>query len=202
MRVFLAIDVTSKVRRQIAGLQESLRKHGVKAKWIRPQACHLTVLFLGDQEKDGLDKFSQYLALRFASFRSFKMQQGEIGTFGRPPRILYMRWDPIPDDSFDRLVDTARDNAGLAALPLPESASRKKNVPHLTLARFKSPRDAKTLRKIGRRDRGQWRWTCQFPAIPPGAREIVVDHLTLYASTLTREGAVYEVIQKFPLATV
>lgn len=200
MRAFVAIPVPEAVKEYIAQLQDFLKNRGVKGKWVRPEICHLTLLFLGDQETEDLTSLCTVLKPRLATLEPFTLQADTLGTFGRMPRVLYLGWENDQPGAFINLTKTVLQAAAESSVKMPGDAGRKKPIPHLTLARFKTSSDAKTLRHIGRknRDRGSWEWECQFPKPAKAAAVIPVDHLVLYKSTLTPQGAIYDVIEKLP----
>ena len=200
MRAFLAIPVTEAVKEYIAQLQDFLKNRGVKAKWVRPESCHLTLLFLGDQAADDLTSLRTVLKPRLTNLEPFSLRAGTLGTFGRMPRVLYLGWEEGRAGAFINLTRTVLQAAAESSVKMPGDAGRKKPTPHLTLARFKTSSDAKTLRHIGRknRDLATWEWECQFPKPAKAAAVIPVDHLVLYKSTLTPQGAIYDVIEKLP----
>ncbi|MFO7821334.1 MAG: 2'-5' RNA ligase family protein [Lentisphaeria bacterium] len=63
MRSFIAIPIPKAVKEYIVGVQEFLRQRGVKAKWVRPESSHLTLLFLGEQDQSSLARLSQKFGL-------------------------------------------------------------------------------------------------------------------------------------------
>ena len=201
MRSFIAIPVPREAKDYIATAQQFLKKHGVKAKWTRPESSHLTLLFLGDQKQADLDRFCDALAPRMASIDPFDLELDQLDTFGRTPRVLFLGWRESRPEAFAELSETVSNTAVDIELPLREPPGRKKPVPHLTLARFKTRGDAKSLYKIGDRDRDshQWDWEIRLPAPPKPARSFAVDRVTLYQSTLTPHGAIYDVIRELPL---
>jgi 2'-5' RNA ligase len=86
-----------------------------------------------------------------------------------------------PDDLLGRLA--AALDEGLRVLGF--AAEERAYTPHLTLARLKSPAPVGDL----------------ATTLPEADWEpIEVDHLSLYRSRLSPRGAVYELLEKFPLA--
>ena len=56
MRLFIAIDIDERIRKALSDLQRRLQSEAdIKksdAKWVRPDAIHLTLKFLGEVEDE------------------------------------------------------------------------------------------------------------------------------------------------------
>jgi 2'-5' RNA ligase len=52
VRLFFAAPLPEEEKRPILDLQEQLREIGVVAKWVEPENLHITVLFLGERSGD------------------------------------------------------------------------------------------------------------------------------------------------------
>lgn len=48
MRLFIAIEIDDAVRANLAEFQRELRATGAQVRWVRPEAMHLTLAFLGE----------------------------------------------------------------------------------------------------------------------------------------------------------
>ena len=51
-RAFIALPLPRRVVDYLTEVQECLAKQGVRARWVRPEAMHLTVKFLGQMESE------------------------------------------------------------------------------------------------------------------------------------------------------
>lgn len=131
MRLFVAIDIPEAVRRALGELIARLRTESKGAKWVRPEAMHVTLKFIGEVEPAKVDAIRA--ALRAVhSERDVEMNFRGLGFFPneRRPRVL---WCGIAASS--NLAMLAADVDG-ALKPLDIPAESRDFVPHLTLARF------------------------------------------------------------------
>jgi len=95
MRCFVAIDIPEEIRAELADLQKDLagrvdiRKGD--AKWVEPEAMHLTLKFLGevpDNQIVEVCKIVETVAARHAAF-DFPVEQ--VGSFGgHSARVLWV----------------------------------------------------------------------------------------------------------------
>ena len=126
-RMFVALDLPDPVRAALARLQTGIHA----ARWAPPAQLHLTLRFIGDVAEEALP------ALRSALTRTmigapFEATLTGAGTFGRPPRVLYVGMAPA-----ERLCALAEQaDAAVAATggPPPD----KPFHPHVTVARLKN----------------------------------------------------------------
>ena len=62
MRLFLAINVTPEVRRDLSAVTAPLRDCAPELAWVKEPLLHLTVKFLGEQPAERLDDIQATLA--------------------------------------------------------------------------------------------------------------------------------------------
>jgi 2'-5' RNA ligase len=103
---------------------------------------------------------------------------------GRMPRILFAA--VAPDPGLSRLRDQVRRAAERAEIDLPRERFR----PHITLARFARQMPEHSAKRLGAFLQAQGDFS-----LP----EVRIDHMALYRSTLTPDGARYEVLADYPL---
>jgi 2'-5' RNA ligase len=181
MRLFVALDLDEPVRAAIRRLLDAIRSAAPEARWVRPEAMHLTLKFIGDQPEDKLPGLRRALeAIRSPAPVSLRFTG--LGYFpnDRRPRVVWLG------------VEASENLAGLAAdveaalQPLGIAREKRPYVPHLTLARFGEPRPAPRLLEavaaLASTDAGRGE-----------AREFY-----LFQSKLSPRGAVYTKITTFP----
>ncbi len=131
MRLFVAIDIPQAVREALGELIARLRTESRGAKWVRPEAMHVTLKFIG--EVDGKQVDAIRAALRVVhSGQAVEMNFRGLGFFPheRRPRVLWCGIAATPN-----LAELAAAVDG-ALQPLEIPAEPREFVPHLTLARF------------------------------------------------------------------
>jgi len=199
MRVFLAFPLPAEVLAYIERMQAYLRHRSVRGKWIAPENSHLTVLFLGDQEEPRVQRLADACRRRCAELPPVRFRTGTMTTFGRPARVLVLELADEPVGGFGNTVNAVAECAIGEDLDLPPSALRNEPCPHLTLARFRDGREARTLENVGALRDGAWQWHKPVPPPPAGADAFVCSELLLFKSTLTTDGPVYDELARFPM---
>jgi len=136
-RLFVALRPPPDVRQALAAIQSGIEG----ARWQTDNQLHLTLAFLGETDRHGLEAATE--ALSTIATPPLDLALGEFGTFdtSRPGRIGTL-WigvdqisrpglDPGPLSELARSTRTALRRAGLPPEP-------RKFTPHITLARFGS----------------------------------------------------------------
>lgn len=144
MRLFVALDFPDAVRQAVRDLIARLKPACRSARWVRPEAMHITLKFIGEVDAEKLTSIRSALA-PVHSAAPVEMQFRGLGFFPneRRPRVLWCG------------VEASLNLAELAAaveralVPLGIPAESRDFVPHLTLARFQaeggSRRDVEAL---------------------------------------------------------
>ncbi|MEA2485644.1 MAG: 2,3-cyclic 3-phosphodiesterase [Actinomycetota bacterium] len=182
LRLFVAVDVPDDHLARVEGVTAELRKRLAGARWTPPANQHITLKFLGATAEDDLPDVKHVCAGVAGAHSSAMINLSGLGAFpnARRARVVWMGIND-PDDLLGRLA--AALDEGLRVLGF--AAEERAYTPHLTLARLKSPAPVGDL----------------ATTLPEADWEpIEVDHLSLYRSRLSPRGAVYELLEKFPLA--
>lgn len=148
-----------------------MRARGLPVKWVRPEALHLTLKFLGDVEDAREPELRTALAQAATGARGVTVHIEGCGVFPdfRRPRIV---WAGIaPDPALELLQH--RVEQVFAPLGFPSEARPFR--PHVTLGR------------------GDCRGLGNSLAALTFTATTIVDHLDLMQSTLQSGGPVYEV---------
>lgn len=168
IRLFVAIDLPEEVRQRLALLSGGIPG----ARWVPPQAYHVTLRFIGEVAED----VAEDIHVALAAFRApaFDLILSGVGTFSQGHRVhtLYLGVDRSPPLQYlhDKIEHT------ITRLGLPPDT--RKFAPHLTLAKLKNAtpdkvREFITAHNLFRLD--------PFP----------VRRFTLFSSHLGRSGAAY-----------
>lgn len=141
IRAFIAVDIGSEIRRQLAEVQRRLRPCHADIRWTNPQGIHLTLAFLGNLPIHLREPLEQALDQALQGMEPFDLEIAGTGTFGRPraPRVV---WAGIahspPLFEAQRRIVAALQTTGVAFDNKPFS-------PHLTLGRATSAKNAAAL---------------------------------------------------------
>ena len=122
MRLFVAIQLSDEIKKNVAGTLHSLKQKGVKGNYVPLRNLHLTLAFIGETDDPGAVKD----ALKNISVKPFKLSLSDMGTFGD---ILWIGMKGNQGlSSAAKSVRDALDQAGIAY-------DRKKFTPHITVIR-------------------------------------------------------------------
>lgn len=185
-RLFVAVDLPSHVRDRLAEAIERLRGAGWRARWVRPEGSHLTLKFYGSVLTGSVPSLEDALRQAVVGVPPFDVEAAGAGAFpnARRPRVLWIGvGGNLP--ALARLQDAVERASAALGFPPEERAFQ----PHLTIGRV-SPEDLPAMTRIPER-------LAQLAELPPVP--IPVDGVTLYRSQLSRGGAVYTALRRFPL---
>ena len=167
MRAFIALDIPQALREDVAALTRQL-KATVKGRFVPRENYHVTVAFLGDTSERELADAMGVLDDTASRFDPVELVPDGLGKFGRAnDATLWLGFTQNPKlMELAAFVREGLDDAGV-------NYDSKPFVPHLTIAR-RAALDSGTL-----------------PALPFPTPERASE-LTLFKSTLARDGAIYE----------
>jgi 2'-5' RNA ligase len=180
MRVFTAIPLPESVRERIILQTAALRGRYPDLRWVRQEALHITLNFIGEVEEERIEELRQALQLLKGRAEAFPLSFRGLGTFPKrgPARVLYL----AVDEGAERTVHIQKELArGLQHLAGKE---RKRFTPHLTLARVKNSADYPDPQREGSEI---------------GA-DFSVERVVLYRSHLQPDGARYEELDELRLS--
>jgi RNA 2',3'-cyclic 3'-phosphodiesterase len=176
LRCFIAIDLEQPIRRLIMEIQEQLSSINRFVRWVKPDNAHITLKFLGDLSLKEIAQVEDCLvsATQHQAPTSFSTTTLNAIPNLRSPRVIYLDIAANPSlDLLSRSVDQ-----GLRGLKL--KLEKREFFAHITLARVKSS-DGKNLivQSIE-----------HMAGLPSLTQEL--NKITLFKSTLTSQGPVYE----------
>jgi 2'-5' RNA ligase len=186
VRLFVALDFPDEVRDSLREFIGPLKPACRAAKWVRPEAMHVTLKFIGEASAEKLEPIRAALA-SVHSTAPVEMQFLGLGFFPneRRPRVLWCGVEASPN-----LAELAA-AVDHALMPLGVAAESREFVPHLTLARFKAdaaPRkDLETLVRAA----------SELKSYYFGRTREVEFHLI--ESILKPTGAEYKRLESFPI---
>ncbi len=179
MRCFIAIDIDEQAQTALARLQEELqqgldiKKGGVK--WVKPEAAHLTLKFLGQVKDRQLPEICTALEKVAARHDEFELTLESLGTFGgRSPRVAWVGTTQGKEALCDIQGDIESEMEKLGW-----GKEKRKFTGHLTICRIKNAKAGFQIKqKID-----------EHRDFTVGSFE--VERICLYQSELTPEGPLY-----------
>lgn len=172
MRVFIAITLPEKVKKEVSKIQNSLPEfNGKKTEY---ENLHLTLKFIGEADEKMVKEVMNRLGR--IKFGGFETEMGEVGFFDNPERGIV--WIHLTNcDELQKEVDKA-----LRELFEPE----RRFMGHLTIARVRGVKDKKEFLK-------------RLSEIKVPKTGFEVNKISFMESKLSPKGPVYSVIKEFNL---
>lgn len=189
MRAFIAIELPGEVKDLLARLQDQLKASGADVKWVSPLNIHLTLKFLGEINDKELDKISQILEETAKEKHPFYIRLSSVGAFPRIdfPRVIWVGIDKGDTEAKDitKILEQKLAKIGIPKETRPFSS-------HITIGRLRSSLNREKLAK-----------NLNILADNFGKQnvEFLVNKITLFKSTLTPKGPIYEVLKVASLRT-
>lgn len=186
MRAFIAIDLPEAIHAALSEKQRAFRAACPEARWTRPEGIHLTLKFLGEISDVQVKQVTEALA-GLGGLEVFEIEVKGFGFFpdARRPRVFWAGLEAPP-----ALAELAARVEG-AMEPLGFPREQRPFRPHLTLARFNTPRPQPALQELLGQDVGGVRE-------PPLLGRFEVSEFFLYESKLSPHGAEYSRVARFP----
>jgi 2'-5' RNA ligase len=186
LRTFIAVELTGEIRTVLEDIQNRLKTFHADVKWVEPQNIHLTLKFLGDVKSKDIPLLTETLTAALKGTTPIPTELAELGAFPdlRRPRVL---WAGLKDED-GRIAQLA------AAIEEVLGKIGYKKEPrdfkaHVTLGRMRSLKNIAPLVK----ELQEYRFPRTFPQVIAG--------ITLFKSTLTSSGPLYEILKKFDFSS-
>lgn len=185
VRAFIAIDLPPAHRELTAQVAAALAADQADVKWVKPEALHLTLKFLGEIPCNDLTPLQSALGKGLAGFPDFSIKLEGMGQFPPKgtPRVI---WLGINNGALELANLAALIDKTLVALGFPGEI--RPWQAHLTLGRVNSPHHSDELQKLMSTTQ-----TPDFPTFP--AHEVI-----LMRSQLQRSGPIYTRLAAWQLA--
>ena len=186
MRAFIAVDLAPEIKSAVEALVRALRRKGGDVAWVKPEAMHLTLKFLGDITEEEAGAVKALLERVAAGRLPFLLRLKGTGTF--PPggrantRILWAGIEETPE--LMELQSALEAECEKTGFPREDRAFHA----HLTLGRVKSRDGLEPV--LGELERNR--------EIELGGMSVAA--LTFYKSILSPSGPRYEVLARTELA--
>jgi len=188
MRGFIAIQLPKEIKDILAGIQDDLKQAQADVKWVKPQNIHLTLNFLGEIDEDLTKKIQKIIDQIAGKNPCFSLCLNQLGAFPKllTPRVIWINLtNEKPVLVIARELKMRLREIGLA------QESRKFST-HITLGRVRSGLNQEALiKKLELLNSNK----------AAGQTEFNVRSLTLFKSTITNSGPIYETIYEYLLAS-
>jgi 2'-5' RNA ligase len=137
MRLFTAVTLGSAVEAKAAAGLERLRLLAPKARWVKPEGFHLTLVFLGEVSEAQLPAIGEALTPVSHHHTPFTLTIQGGGCFGAP-RHPHVLWAGVQGNT--AALEALQAEVASVLEPLGFPREKRMYKAHLTLARSKEPR--------------------------------------------------------------
>jgi len=190
VRLFVAIDLDEPIRQKIVRFVEGASGFAPDVRWMKPEALHLTLKFIGEFPDARLQELKQTLA----TVRSEPFDIAFSGTgFFPTPKAARVFWVGVNADVRLQKLASIIDEAA-AKLGIEREA--RAYTPHLTLARAGSGRPSR-----GKEDKSNNRFQKlreRLEKMPqPEFGTMTAREFFLYQSRLSPKGSEYTKLERF-----
>lgn len=183
MRLFIATRFPDAVLREANERVTRVKSRLPPASWVKPEAQHLTLAFLGEQDEAVIGKLTPVVERSLKNVRRFEARLKDCGFFPNP-RHARIGWAGVtPEESFRNVAATVRNALNESGVQFDQNEFR----PHLTMMRIRDPWPPACIETF----RGALRNHESAP--------FTIDHVTLFASQLNPNGAVHTALHEFRL---
>lgn len=184
MRAFVAIELSESARRAVEELIARLRETKTRVSWVKPENLHLTLRFLGDVDPTQVEALRAMMAKELAGLEPFRISLSGCGAFPnlRRPRLIWVGLSE-PWAAIEEVYGVCERCARAIGL----DKNLKSYHPHVTLGRIRSAGSVAPLTKAIETESGFH------------GGDFEVASVSLFRSTLARDGAVYNKLDEFAL---
>jgi 2'-5' RNA ligase len=185
IRTFIAVTASPAIRQAALKLTASLGPVTSDVKWVAPENMHWTLQFLGEVEQLEIHAVCTAVSTGALEIDPFDVEARGAGAFPAPdrPRTLW-----IGAGAGAQAMVALHDAIQRKLTRLGYRSEHRRFVPHITLGRV--GRDSPP-RPLVRELAGLAEYY---------AGSMLVDEVTVFASRLTSDGPIYEVLARAPLA--
>lgn len=184
VRSFIAVNLDEGLRLSLSRLQEALKAAEAEVSWVRVENIHLTLKFLGEIPKKRLEVVKEAIKEVTRTRFPFPISLQGLGVFPnlRSPRVVWVGVEEETEE-LKRLQGDLEKVLRKKGFPKEGRAY----TPHLTLGRVRSPKNKEGLVTLLEAHKGESLGSMQ------------VGSIDLMQSQLSPKGAVYSVLESFPL---
>jgi 2'-5' RNA ligase len=185
IRCFIALNLSPELKGRLAELEARLKEAGADVSWVKPENIHLTLKFLGEVEEERIPPIKQAIQAALQDEGPLFFSLAGLGTFPNPrsPRVVWVGIEGEKErlSQLQERLEQAMEKVGFSREARPFS-------PHVTLGRMRSRRGSSALVDLLGRLASSELGTLKAQSIE------------LMRSQLHPAGAIYTIMESFPLA--
>ena len=180
LRTFVAVEINGPIRARAGELIAALGGTTAEVKWIEPHNLHWTLKFLGDVHQREIPAVCKAVSAGAAKTTSFDLEVRDAGAFPNAarPRTVWLG----AGEGAESMIDL-HDRIEAALAELGYRKEHRRFQPHLTIGRVRGAGPG--IVELGK-------LLLQHADAPIG--RMSVQKTTVFCSTLTPDGPIYEVL--------
>lgn len=177
IRSFIALEIPEEIKNEVYQHIENFKKDNLPVKWVEKKNLHITLIFLGEQDLNFLNKVKEILKNVSNNFKPFYINLTNFGFFptAKKPRVF---WIGIKKNR--EIITKIVEELNNELKKIDFKPEEREFFPHLTIGRFKASFNAE-----------------KYLLLKYESKDFLIDRITLFKSTLTSEGPIYEVIENY-----
>lgn len=184
IRCFVAINLPPELKGRLGELEAQLKEARADVSWVKPESIHLTLKFLGEAEEERIPLIKRAIQEGLEGAGSLMLFLAGMGAFPnlRSPRVIWVGVGGEQEKlcQLQERLERAMETIGFAREGRPFS-------PHITLGRMRSGRGGPALMDL----------VSRMADLKVGT--VRAESIELMQSRLHPAGAIYTVIESFPL---
>jgi RNA 2',3'-cyclic 3'-phosphodiesterase len=179
VRSFLALEIPEDIVAYLGAVVERLAKRSEGVRWVRQDAIHITVKFLGEIGEETAQTMYDAVGPMAGRYAAVKARLGQLDAFPstRSARVIVVKVREGIEEIQAIFSEIEERLEGIHV-----AREKREFVPHITLGRRRIPK--------------------AFPngdPTPVEEKEFLIENLVLFRSTLTPSGAIYAPIWRIKL---
>jgi 2''-5'' RNA ligase len=177
MRAFIALELSSEIKKSLAQIQSHLKYSGADVKWVEKDNIHLTLKFLGEITEEKCANVVSILDEVGMGTKPFNISIKDIGAFPTMdhPRVI---WAGLGDGAAESKILAKKIDEALSKAGFPEET--RPFAPHLTIGRVRSPKNNEALKQKLATNNLQLTTKLQY-----------ISSIVLFQSKLSQKGPTY-----------
>jgi len=189
MRAFIAIGLPKEIEDYLGKLEDKLKSTQADVKWVKPENIHLTLKFLGERDDKKVEQIKGALDEVSADNNAFRIHIGSLGGFPNlnSPRVIWVGIDQGESET-KKIAQGLEEKIAKLGIPKEERPFSS----HITIGRTRSNKNREKLVQ---------ELKLQMNEFGGQNLEFSVTKITLYKSTLTPTGPIYEILKEANLKT-
>jgi len=188
MRAFIAIELPQNITSFLTEAQKALQKSQADVKWIARENLHLTLKFLNDISEEEENKIIDIIKTTAQQYAIFKTALQDLGAFPNEKNLRII-WAGLDNqEQFRKIAKGLEERINKLGIPEEERSFKA----HITIGRVKSNKNLGALSEILSKNAGLFK---------NSDTAFEIQKITLFKSTLLKDGPLYERLYEANLKT-